>query len=112
MCLGLPGRIIDIDSSGLASVDFWGDERQVRLGVLQDTLAPGDYIVAHCGDAVRKISPDAVDDTLGLYEILLSEAGEDPIVAGIWADLTGNAAPRPTESSRDLVGAVPTPVRR
>jgi hydrogenase expression/formation protein HypC len=112
MCLGLPGRIVGIDSTGLANVDFWGDERQVRLGVLHDTLAPGDYIVAHCGDAVRKISEDAIDDTLGLYEILLSEAGEDPIVAGIWADLTGNSAPRPADSPAELVAAGTPPPRR
>jgi len=53
--------------------------RQVRLDLLDGELAVGDYILDHEGYAVRRIDDALVNDTLALYEIILTEAGEDPI---------------------------------
>ncbi len=78
MCLGMPGRVL-IVADGTAVVDCWGVERVVSLAHLEEKIAPGDHIIEHAGEAVRRIPDDEVFDVLGLYEILLSEAGEDPI---------------------------------
>ena len=56
MCLGVPGRIVEMDGL-VASVDFWGVRREVRLDVVDEPVAPGDYVLNHVGYAIRRI-PD------------------------------------------------------
>jgi hydrogenase expression/formation protein HypC len=87
MCLGLPGRIVEVRSSREALVDFWGVQKCIRLDNLTQPPQPGDYIIDHAGFAVRVIPPEDVADTLGLYEILLAEAGEDPIIRDVVDEL-------------------------
>ena len=78
MSLGVPGKIISFTDEA-AVVDFWGTEQRVNLGALGDSLAAGDYVLVHAGYVVRKIDEELVNDTLAMYEIILCEAGEDPI---------------------------------
>ncbi len=69
MCLGVPGKIVDIyDSNGLkmAKVDFGG-------GVLRETCLEyipeakvGDYTVIHVGFALNLLSEQEAMDTLEL----------------------------------------------
>lgn len=80
MCLGVPGQVVELISSNKAKVDFWGTCKCVRLDNLAAAPKVGDYIIDHAGYAVRIIPSADVADTLGLYEILLTEGGEDPIV--------------------------------
>ena len=78
MCLGVPGRIISVDPSGrTALVDFWGVRKQTRLDVVDEPVAPGDYILNHVGFAFRRIPPHEIGETLALYELLLREAERD-----------------------------------
>ena len=86
MCIGIPGQIISI-SERTAVVDCWGTRRNIRLNVLEDDVAPGDYVIDHAGFALRRIPTDEVADTLAMYETILSEAGEDPIVTDILFEL-------------------------
>ena len=86
MCLGIPGQVVEVRER-IATVDFWGVRKDVKLDILETAVAPGDYIINHCGYAIRRIEPADVADTLGMYEVILSEAGEDPIVAEIAAEL-------------------------
>lgn len=88
MCLGVPGQIKTI-ANKTAKVDFWGICRMVRLDNLTEKVAVGDYIIDHAGFAVRLIPPADVADTLALYEVLLTEAGEDPIARDACAELEG-----------------------
>ena len=83
MCLGIPGKIIEINQAGEALVDFWGVERSVKTETVSEPVHPGDYVLTHVGYAVRRIPENEVDETLGLYEILLSEAGEDPLAMDV-----------------------------
>lgn len=85
MCLGVPGRVLSVD--GLtATVDFWGIRRQVRLDVVDQAVAPGDYILNHVGFAIRRIPAEEIGETLALYETLLAEARKDDLMA---ADIRG-----------------------
>jgi len=86
MCLGIPGQVVDVRDR-IATVDFWGVKKDIKLDILETFVVPGDYIINHCGYAIRKIDPADVADTLGTYEVILSEAGEDPIVSDITAEL-------------------------
>jgi hydrogenase expression/formation protein HypC len=76
MCLGIPGRIVEVD--GLtAVVDFWGVRRKVALDLVDEPVQPGDYILNHVGYAIRRIPESDIEGTLALYEELLREAGGD-----------------------------------
>lgn len=88
MCLGVPGQILEIEGV-VATVDFWGTRRPVRLDHLGHPVKAGDYVIDHAGYAVRVIPPADVADTLALYEVLLTEAGEDPIAGDVAAELDG-----------------------
>jgi hydrogenase expression/formation protein HypC len=87
MCLGVPGRVIDVNGL-LATVDFWGVTRQVRLELVDQPVAPGDYILNHVGYAIRRIPEDDIQETLALYEELLRASEADDLMA---ADVRGES---------------------
>lgn len=80
MCLGVPGRVVSVDGF-FATVDFWGVRKQVRLDIVDQPVAPGDYILNHVGFAIRRIPPEDIEVTLELYESLLRAAGESDLMA-------------------------------
>jgi hydrogenase expression/formation protein HypC len=84
MCLGVPGRIVEMDGL-VATVDFFGVRRTIRLDVVDEPVSPGDYILNHVGFAIRRIPEEEIGETLALYEQLLRE-GETDIMA---ADVRG-----------------------
>ena len=77
MCLGVPGKVVEVNGP-LATVDFWGVRKQIRLEVVDEPVTPGDYILNHVGYAIRRIPPGEVDATLALYEELLRAAEREP----------------------------------
>jgi hydrogenase expression/formation protein HypC len=88
MCLGVPGKVIAIHA-GVATVDFWGVRKEVRLDVVDQPVAPGDYILNHVGYAIRRIPREEIGATLELYEELLASAAKDDLMA---ADVRGEIA--------------------
>lgn len=84
MCLGVPGQVISIEGN-VASLDVWGARIDVRLE-LEEKVKVGDYVLEHAGVAVRLITPELVADTLAQYEIILTEAGCDPIALDVAAE--------------------------
>ncbi len=80
MCLGVPGRVVEVDGF-LATVDFWGVRKQIRLEVVDEPVAPGDYILNHVGYAIRRIPPREVGETLALYEELIQRAEAEDLMA-------------------------------
>jgi hydrogenase expression/formation protein HypC len=88
MCLGVPGRIIEIDGM-VATVDFFGVRRPVLLDIVDEPVVPGDYVLNHVGYAIRKIPAGEVEATLALYEELLREAEREDLMA---ADVRGEIA--------------------
>ena len=58
MCLGIPGRVIEVhDDEGLAMglVDFGGVRREVCLAYVADQVKPGDYAIVHVGFAISLV---------------------------------------------------------
>ena len=80
MCLGVPGRVLEIDGQE-ALVDFFGVTRRVRLELVDQPVVPGDYVLNHVGYAIRRIPEDDIEGTLQLYEELIREA-ENDLMAG------------------------------
>jgi hydrogenase expression/formation protein HypC len=81
---------VAVDGS-LATVDFWGVQRQVRLDVVDEPVQPGDYILNHVGFAIRRIPPGEIAATLELYEELLRHAENDGdlMAADVRAEIAG-----------------------
>jgi hydrogenase expression/formation protein HypC len=96
MCLGVPGRVLEVDAD-IATVDFFGIRRQVRLDVVDQPVAPGDYILNHVGFAIRRIPQEDIAETLLLYQELLAEVSKDDLMA---SDVRGEIAGTSTEPSR------------
>jgi hydrogenase expression/formation protein HypC len=86
MCLGVPGRIVEVH--GLtATVDFFGVRRLVHLELVDQPVAPGDYILNHVGYAIRRIPEADIEGTLELYEQLLREADDDLMAADVRGEI-------------------------
>lgn len=80
MCLGVPGRIVEIDGF-LATVEFWGVRRQVRLDLVDQPVQIGDYILNHVGYAIRRIPESEIEATLALYDSLLRDGERGDLMA-------------------------------
>jgi hydrogenase expression/formation protein HypC len=88
MCLGVPGRVLEVRGEGrTAIVDFFGVERETRLDVIDEPVAPGDYILNHVGFAIRRIPAHEIEETLALYEQLLRESADDMMAADIRVEM-------------------------
>jgi hydrogenase expression/formation protein HypC len=87
MCLGVPGRIIEINTRSelkMAQVDFGGVRREVCLAYVPEA-AVGDYCIVHVGFALNLLSEAEANETLELlhditkYEDGLEEAGNHAV---------------------------------
>ena len=88
MCLGVPGKVIEVDG-WTAVVDFWGVRKQVLLNIVDEPVAPGDYILNHVGFAIRRIPPESVVETLALYETLLKDDVDDLMTSDVRGEIYG-----------------------
>jgi hydrogenase expression/formation protein HypC len=80
MCLGVPGKVLSIDGL-VATVDFFGVRRELRLDIVDEPVKPGDYVLNHVGFAIRRIPPSEVQETLALFDQILKEAGSGDLMA-------------------------------
>jgi hydrogenase expression/formation protein HypC len=80
MCLGVPGKVLSIDGM-VATVDFFGVQREVRLDIVDEPVAPGDYVLNHVGFAIRRIPNEDVGETLKLFEELAAAANKEDLLA-------------------------------
>ena len=95
MCLGVPGKVLSVDGLS-ARVDFFGVVKELRLDIVDEPVAPGDYVLNHVGFAIRRIPHEEVQETLALFETILEDAAETDLMA---ADVRGEVA-----AGRDVPG--------
>ena len=60
MCLGIPGRIVELHSQDglpMGKVDFGGIVKEVSLAYVPEA-APGDYVIVHVGFAISTLSEE------------------------------------------------------
>ena len=70
MCLGIPGRVVELrDEGGFPTglVDFGGVRREVCLAYVAHEVGVGDYVIVHVGFAISKV--DEVEATR-TFEVL------------------------------------------
>jgi hydrogenase expression/formation protein HypC len=80
MCLGVPGKIIEIYEAGglrMGKVDFGGATRETCLEALPEAKV-GDYTIVHAGFALNLLSEEEAQATLDtLRELALFEEEMD-----------------------------------
>lgn len=92
MCLGIPGRIVEINdaANSLATIDVAGVRRRINIACIVDADHPpesclGAWVLVHVGFAMSRIDESEAQRTLAL----LRELGEAQ------AELEAMGAPAP-----------------
>jgi hydrogenase expression/formation protein HypC len=83
MCLGIPGRIVEITDAAdcLANVDVSGVRRTISVRLLADDLPePDEWVLVHVGFAMAKIDEQEALLTLAAVQ-QLGEAYTDELEA-------------------------------
>ncbi|HLI90773.1 MAG TPA: HypC/HybG/HupF family hydrogenase formation chaperone [Ktedonobacteraceae bacterium] len=73
MCLGIPGKVIDIvdDANSIARVDVSGVKRNVSIALVRpDGIEPGDWVLIHVGFAMSKIDENEARETMQALQIM------------------------------------------
>jgi hydrogenase expression/formation protein HypC len=82
MCLGVPGKVIDIraeQGTRMATVNFGGVTKTVCLAYVPDVQV-GDYTIVHAGFAITQLDETSALETLQMFRDLglLDELREEP----------------------------------
>lgn len=83
MCLGIPGKIVEIfeqNNLKMGKVDFGGVVREACLAYVPEAQV-GDYAIVHVGFALNLIDEDEAQETLALLSeigVIDDELGESP----------------------------------
>jgi hydrogenase expression/formation protein HypC len=70
MCLGIPGKIIEIyedHGTKMAKVDFGGVSREVCIEVIPEAK-PGDWTIVHAGFGLSLLSEQEANETLEILQ--------------------------------------------
>lgn len=80
MCLAVPSKVIEIDGD-MATVEAFGETRQVSLLLMPEEVAPGDYLLIQAGGfAFERVDPARAEESLRLMQELM-ELGTDDVRA-------------------------------
>ncbi len=88
MCLGIPGKIIEIyESHGtqMGRVDFEGVTKEVCLAYVPEAVI-GDYAIVHVGFAITKVDEASAQETLKMFRdlgILEEELGMEAVASDL-----------------------------
>jgi hydrogenase expression/formation protein HypC len=83
MCLGVPGKVIEIyetDGLKMGKIDFGGVVREACLAYIPE-IEIGDYTVIHVGFAISQLSEEEANETLALLREMADleeELGPEP----------------------------------
>lgn len=83
MCLAVPAEIIEIsDNIATCRVGEGNTTLNASLMILDDEVAPGDFLIIHAGFAIRKLDRVEAEETLKILRDVMQAAEE----AGIKQD--------------------------
>ena len=84
MCLGIPGRVIEVyDADGIrmGRVDFAGIVKDVCLAYVPE-VEVGDYTIVHVGFAITQLDEESAQESLRLFaELGMVEEELNPEIA-------------------------------
>ena len=67
MCLSVPGKIVSIDKSGLATLDYSGTTRKASNALMPDVKV-GDWVLISAKMIVQKVKQEDAEKTLALWD--------------------------------------------
>lgn len=77
MCLAVPSRVVALDGL-LATVEAFGERRQVSLMLLNEEVSLGDYLLIQAGNfAFERVEAERAEESLRLMEELMAGGGGD-----------------------------------
>jgi len=84
MCLGIPGRVVELVdgfADQLALVDVQGAQRRVNVGMLDGPPQEGAWILIHMGFAMEVIDQEEAERALSGLELMgrPREVEEEPV---------------------------------
>lgn len=83
MCLGVPGKIVEVfddDGINMGRVDFGGLQKEVCLAYTPDVVV-GDYVIVHVGFAITQLDETSAQETLALLHRMA--ALEEELAPGV-----------------------------
>jgi hydrogenase expression/formation protein HypC len=92
MCLAIPAQIVQLfPDTDLATADVSGVKRSVNIGLLEEGVAVGDWVLIHVGFAMSKVNEEDARSSLEFLQSL-GQAYTDEIAA--WKDSSDPAPER------------------
>jgi len=73
MCLAIPGEVVELldgNNDQLALIDVVGVKRRINVGLLDDKLSPGDWVLIHVGFAMSKVDEREAAEALSMLEMM------------------------------------------
>jgi hydrogenase expression/formation protein HypC len=84
MCLGIPGKIVEITDGGtlrMGKIDYGGVIKEACLAYVPEAVL-GEYVIVHAGFALNTLTPEEAEETLKTFrELDAFSAGEDSLTA-------------------------------
>ena len=72
MCLGIPGKVVEINDDGplrMGKIDFGGVRKEACLAYVPEVVI-GEYVIVHVGFAISKLDEDEALKTLDLLRMI------------------------------------------
>jgi hydrogenase expression/formation protein HypC len=94
MCLGIPGKVIEIDDSAalrMAKVDFGGVRKEACLAYVPEVKV-GDYVIVHVGFAISQLDEEEAMKTLEILR-MIDEVGLEQELGAMADEVPASAAP-------------------
>lgn len=77
MCLAVPSRVVAIDDL-VATVEAFGERRQVSLMLMHEEVAVGDYLLIQAGNfAFERVEAERAEESLRLMEEIFVQGAGD-----------------------------------
>ena len=96
MCLGIPGRLVELVAGNdqLGRVDVAGVSRVINVGLLEDEpLVPGDWVLIHVGFALSRIDEKEAAAALASLQLMGQAYGDE--LEALWASRVAERGGRP-----------------
>jgi hydrogenase expression/formation protein HypC len=73
MCMAIPSRVVAL-AGEMATVECFGEQRDVSLMLIEGKLALGDYVLVQAGGfAYERVPPTAALEALTLFSSVLGQ---------------------------------------
>ncbi len=69
MCLGVPGKILEVKENGIAVVDVDGNQMEISIRLTPE-VEPNQYVLIHAGFAMEIMDEEVAHETMRLIKEL------------------------------------------